>query len=83
MARLGFLKRTEHWMKLLDRALADRDADRVWHPHKGMAAPRSADPNTWAMFPLDAGTQGEDRWTDVTFRLGLIAKLAGRPIIAV
>jgi hypothetical protein len=24
--------------------------------------------------------EGEARWTDLTFRLGLIARLAGRPI---
>jgi hypothetical protein len=29
---------------------------------------------------LEEGAQGEDRWSDVTFRLGLIAKLLGRPI---
>ena len=80
MARLGFLRRNENWTKLFDRFLDDRDRDGVWHPHKGSATPRSTNPFVWPSFPLEADTGGEDRWTDVTFRLGLIARLAGRPI---
>lgn len=79
MARLGFLRRHEGWSKLLDRFLDDRDRQGVWHPHKGMATPRSDNPFVWAYFPLD-GDDGEARWVDVTFRAGLIARLAGRPI---
>jgi hypothetical protein len=48
-----------------------------------MAAPRSTNPFVWPAFPLEAGAAGEDRWTDVTFRIGLIARLSGRPIEAV
>ncbi len=80
VARLGLFKRAEHWGKLLDRFADDADRDGVWHPHKGMAAPRTTDPYTWPLFPLEAGMSGEDRWTDVTFRIGLIARHAGRPI---
>lgn len=80
MARLGFLKRNENWLKLFDRFLDDRDAQGVWHPHKGLAAPRTTDRHTWGMFPLDAMGGGDERWTDVTFRLGLIAKLIGRQV---
>ena len=80
MARLGFLRRNEGWGKLFERFLADRDARGVWHPHKGMAAARSANPIVWASYPLEASLSGEERWSDVTFRLGLIARVAGRPI---
>lgn len=80
MARLGFLRRNENWTKLFDRFLDDRDRDGVWHPHKGTATPRSSNPFVWPSFPLEVDLDGEDRWTDVTFRLGLIARLAGRPI---
>jgi hypothetical protein len=80
MARLGFLRRNENWTKLFDRFLDDRDRDGVWHPHKGTATPRSTNPFVWPSFPLEEDLDGEDRWTDVTFRLGLIARLAGRPI---
>jgi hypothetical protein len=80
MARLGFLKRNENWCKLFDRFLDDCDAEGVWHPHKGMAAPTSANPFLWPMYPLEDQLSGDERWTDVTFRLGLIGRLAGRTI---
>jgi hypothetical protein len=80
MARLGYLRRNENWSKLFDRFLDDRDAQGVWHPHKGMAAVRSTNPFVWASYPLEAGSSGEDRWADATFRLGVIARAAGRPI---
>jgi hypothetical protein len=80
MARLGFLRRNEVWLKLFDRFVDDRDRTGVWHPHKGLAAPRSSNPLVWPSFPLESAVAGEERWTDVTFRLGLIAKLIGRTI---
>ena len=58
----------------------DRDRDLVWHPHKGLAMPRSSNPFVWPGFPLEQMTAGDERWTDVTFRLGLIARLSGRPL---
>jgi len=80
MARLGYLRRNDGWNRLFERFLADRDERGVWHPHKGMAAARSSNPIVWASYPLEASLAGEERWTDATFRLGLIARLAGRPI---
>jgi hypothetical protein len=80
MARLGFLKRNENWWKLFERFLDDRDRSGVWHPHKGMAVARSSNPYVWPTYPLETQLSGEERWTDITFRLGLIARLAGRPI---
>jgi hypothetical protein len=80
MARLGFLKRNDNWSKLLDRFLDDRDEHGVWHPHKGMAAVRSANPFVWPMYPLEEALSGDVRWSDPTFRLGLIARIAGRTI---
>jgi hypothetical protein len=80
MARLGFLRRNDVWSKLFERFLDDRDRDLVWHPHKGMAMPRSSNPFVWPAFPLELMTSGDERWTDVTFRLGLIARLSGRPL---
>jgi hypothetical protein len=83
MARLGFLKRNENWSKLFDRFLDDRDEQGVWHPHKGMAAVRSTNPFVWPTYPLEGALSGDERWTDATFRLGLIARISGRPIEAV
>lgn len=80
MARLGFLRRSETWNKMYERFMDDCDRSGVWHPHKGLAMPRSANPYVWPMFPLEETHGGEERWADVTFRVGLIARLAGRPI---
>lgn len=80
VARLGFLRRQDQWTRMFDRLLDDRDRGGVWHPHKGSAAPRTHNQYVWAAYPLEAPTAGDDRWTDLTFRLGLIAKLCGRTI---
>jgi hypothetical protein len=80
MARLGYLRKNEGWTKLYDRFLEDRDENGVWHPHKGMATPRTVNPFVWPMYPLEDHAAGEERWTDITFRLGLIGRLSGRAI---
>ncbi|HVZ48245.1 MAG TPA: hypothetical protein VG916_05650 [Gemmatimonadaceae bacterium] len=80
VARLGFLRRNENWLKMHERFIDDCGRDGVWHPHKGMAMPRSSNPWCWASYPLEPSHAGDERWTDVTFRVGLIAKLSGRTI---
>jgi hypothetical protein len=80
MGRLGFLRKNDNWSKLYDRFLDDRDAQGVWHPHKGMTAPRSSNPLLWPMYPLEDHMSGDERWADITFRLGLIGRLMGRTI---
>jgi hypothetical protein len=81
MARLGFLKRHENWWKLFERFLEDRDREGVWHPHnKGTSLPTSANAFVWPTHPLETQDGGEERWSEMTFRLGLIARLSGRPI---
>ncbi|MEO7822947.1 MAG: hypothetical protein ABIS15_05015 [Gemmatimonadaceae bacterium] len=80
MARLNFLRRNEGWMKLFERFADDRDRSGVWHPHKGMERPGTTHPWAWSTFPLEDGDGAESKWTDVTFRVGLIGKLLGREI---
>lgn len=82
VTRLNFLRRVEHWQKLLDRFLDDRDRQGIWHPHKGTERPASGNPFVWHYFPLDGETGGAHDWSDITFRIGLVARLAGRPIEA-
>ena len=60
--------------------LDDRDRDGVWHPHKGMSVARSANSHVWPVYPLEESLSGDERWTDVTFRLGVIARVIGRTI---
>lgn len=80
MARLNFLRRNENWSKLFERFVDDCGRDGVWHPHKGMATPKTTNPFVWPFFPLETSAAGDERWTDVTFRIGLIARLSGRGI---
>jgi hypothetical protein len=80
IARMGFLRRNEMWSKMFERLLDDRGRDGVWHPHKGTDVPKTTNQYVWPTFPLDTPTDGDERWTDLTFRLGLIAKLSGRTI---
>ena len=81
MARLGFLRKNENWMRMYERFIDDSDRTGVWHPHKGMAMPKSSNPYVWPMYPLERTHGGEEkRWCDITFRIGLIARLSGRVI---
>ena len=85
MARLGFLRRNENWLKMYERFEDDRDRSGVWHPHKGSDIPMSGNPRVWPIFPLENFTAGSVKgtpaaWADVTFRIGLIGKLIGREI---
>lgn len=80
MARLQFLRRNESWLGLYERFLDDRDRDFVWHPHRGLVMPQSTNPAVWPLFPLEPAASGEQRWSDVNFRLGLVARLLGRTI---
>jgi len=80
MARLGFLKRNENWLKMYERFVDDCDRTGVWHPHKGMASPKTTAPWVWSSYPLEPVHGGDERWCDITFRIGLIARLIGRTI---
>jgi hypothetical protein len=80
MARLNFLRRNEGWLKLYERFVDDRDRAGIWHPHKGSERPVTSNAWSWPTFPLDEGVAVESKWTDVTFRLGLIGRLLGREI---
>ncbi len=81
MARLGFLRRNDNWMRLFDRLLDDRDRHGVWHPPRSVSMPATVPDWVWPTMPLtDRQGEGDDHAADVTFRLGLIARLSGRPI---
>jgi hypothetical protein len=78
LSRLGFLRRNENWMKLYERFLDDCDARGVWEPPKRSAVLKSTNPFVWPSFPLEPHATAEDRRANVTFRLGLIGRFAGR-----
>ena len=81
MVRLGVFRRHEPWIKMFERFVESADRYGVWHPMKGddMPATTAADLIGW--YPLeDQATEGERRWSDVTLRVSLIAKLIGRDL---
>jgi len=79
-ARLGFLRRNDQWTKLYERLIDDCDSGGVWHPPKRTATMRSDNAYAWPGFPLELQATAEERWSDITFRLGVIARHSGRPI---
>jgi hypothetical protein len=81
MVRLGVFRRHEPWIKMFERFVESADRYGVWHPMKGddMPATTAADLIGW--YPLEAhSTEGERRYSDVTLRVSLIAKLIGRDL---
>ncbi len=81
MARLGFLRKHEGWSRLLERLLDDRDRKGIWHAPRSVVMPEQVPAWSWPVMPLsDAGGSVDPTSIDVTFRLGLIARLSGRAI---
>ena len=78
LARLGMLHTSPSAQKVLSRLLSECDSDGVWNRPNLRSLPKSPSKLADFAFPLAADTKtAEARKTDVTFRLGLIAKLAG------
>lgn len=81
MARLGYLRRNDGWMRLVDRLHDDRDRHGVWHAPRSVAMPTAVPAWSWPTMPLtNKGLAEESIDADVTFRLGLIARLSGRTV---
>lgn len=83
VARLGFVSRHEGWQRILDRTLDDRDRRGVWTPPRSVTIPPSVPVWSWPLLPLMDGSASGDPTAlsvDVTFRLALIAQLAGRTL---
>jgi hypothetical protein len=78
LARMEMLHTNETAVKILTRLLTDLDANGVWAPKSLRSLPKSKSRLADFMFPLEVdGKTAERRQADVTFRLALIAKLAG------
>lgn len=77
-ARLGVLDTAPVAQQILGRLLEDCDADGVWSPKNLRVVPRSDNNLVDFAFPLELdGRDKIRRQADVTFRLALIAKVAG------
>ncbi|UCG86230.1 MAG: hypothetical protein JSW71_20385 [Gemmatimonadota bacterium] len=78
LARLQLLEQSPVAVRILTRLLRDCDDQGVWNPKNLRALPRSPTGLADFAFPLEADTRSPDaKKSDVTFRLALIAKLAG------
>lgn len=78
LARLGSLHSSETAQRVLARLLKECDEQGVWAPKNLRGLPRGPSGLASFAFPLEPdGKTPERRQSDVTFRLALIAKLAG------
>jgi hypothetical protein len=78
MVRLGLLEELPVAQQILARLLQDCDEQGVWNPKNLRAVPKGPSHLSDFAFPLEVDCSSpERRRTDVTFRLALIAKLAG------
>ncbi len=83
LARLGILRQIPSASKVLARLYSECDEQGIWSPKSLRALPKSPNPVVSHYFPLEgAGKSPAQRQTDVTLRLGLIARLLGIPIEA-
>lgn len=77
LARLGVLQHSTTVPRLWARLLKDCDERGVWSPKNLRTLPRRRSPWSYHAFPLQDGKTLESRQADVTFRMALIARLAG------
>ncbi len=77
LARLGLLATSASSAKIWSRLTKELDGG-VWHPRNLRTLPKSPSPWAYHMFPLESDSKKpESRQADVTFRMALIARLAG------
>ena len=80
VSRLGLLHRHDGWASAFDRLLDERDRDGVWRPGRGRLPEASPLPEAWPTYPLDSRRDANAVAAEVTTRLGIIARAAGREI---
>lgn len=80
LARLDFLSTHPGWRDAFDRLVQGCDRDGVWRPSRGGLPHPSSIPEAWPTFPLDRRSDADAVCAEVTTRLGIIARAAGRAI---
>jgi hypothetical protein len=81
LARLGVVRQIPSASKVLARLYSECDDQGIWTPKNLRGLPKSYNPVLAHWFPLEGpGKSPAQRQTDITFRLGLIARLMGIPI---
>ena len=82
LVRLGMLRTSEPAQRVLLRLLRECDGRGVWAPKSLRTLPKCPSNLATFAFPLEPdGKTPERRQADVTFRLSLIAKLAGWELV--
>lgn len=78
LARLRLLTSSVSGAKVWSRLSKETDKQGIWHPKNLRALPKGSWPWAYHMFPLEHDfKKAEAKQTDVTFRMALIARLAG------
>lgn len=78
LARLGVLNQSASASRLWGRLVRECDRDGIWRPKNLRSLPKAKSPWSYHYFPLETDTKrAEARLVDVTFRMALIARLAG------
>ncbi|HTU01482.1 MAG TPA: hypothetical protein VMG58_06685 [Candidatus Sulfotelmatobacter sp.] len=81
LARLGLVRQIPSAGKVLARLYSECDDQGIWSPKALRSSPKTVSPIITHYFPLEgAGKSPAQRQTDISFRLGLIARLLGLPI---
>lgn len=81
LARLGIVRQIPSASKVLARLFSECDDQGIWTPKNLRGLPKSNNPVLVHWFPLEGpGKSPAQRQTDITFRLGLIARLMGIPV---
>lgn len=83
LARLGMLASSVRWTSVLDRLLEGCDRDGVWRPPRGKLPTPALQPERWPWYPLDPRREGDAVAAEVTTRLAIISRLAGREVFVV
>ncbi len=83
LARLGVIQHSVSAARVWARLAKDCNDEGVWSPKNLRTQPKRISPWSYHAFPLQADAKSvESRQADVTFRMALIARLAGWDIAA-
>jgi hypothetical protein len=81
LARMGIVRQIPSASRVLARLFSETDDQGVWNPKNLRGLPKTVSPLLAHWFPLEGpGKSPAQRQTDITFRLGLIARLMGIPL---
>lgn len=81
LARLSLVRQIPSATRVLARLFSECDDQGIWSPKSLRTMPKATSPLAAHYFPLEGpGKSPAQRQTDVTFRLGLIARVMGIPV---